>query len=132
MEETQSLDTLLTEGDQQLAAGDKARALERFQFASKLDPKNARAWFGVAKATTSRDEAIDALGEVLTLDPQNAEARNLRLSLQVSSLRDGINAEPEEQPFRRWIIPTLLALVIVVWSVAAWLGRDYILQWINQ
>ncbi len=133
MEETLSLDTLLTEGDAQLAVGDKSQARERYQSAARLDPKNAHAWFGLAKATGNRDEAIDALGEVLALEPENIEARNLRLSLQVSGLRDGINTEdqPPQHPLRRWIIPVLLVLVILVWLVVAWLARGYMIAWIS-
>ncbi len=133
MQDTLALNTLLADGDKQLAEGDKTHALERFQSAARLDPRNARAWFGVARATGSRDEAIDALGQVLVLDPQNLEARNLRLSLQVNGLREGIHAEEQdpEHPLKRWVIPILLVLVILVWLVAAWLARDYIVQWMT-
>jgi tetratricopeptide (TPR) repeat protein len=134
MEETQSLDTLLSEGERLLAEGDKIQALDHFKQATLIDVRSERAWLGVAKATDDVDEAIQALGQVITLNPGNVEARNLRLSLQVGNLREGINAN--EQAYRknsppRLLIPVLLALDILVYALLALVGWNRLLDWLR-
>jgi Flp pilus assembly protein TadD len=132
--ETQSLDTLLSEGERLLAEGNKAQALEQFRRAAEVDPKSERAWLGVANATGGVDEAIQALAQVILLNPENIQARNRISSLQVISLRKDMNANElvyRNTPVRRYIIPVLLLLDILVYGFIAIAGGGRALNWIR-
>jgi hypothetical protein len=130
----QMLETLLSEGERLLAEGNKTLALDRFKHATQVDPKSARAWLGLARSNHDVDEAIRALGQVILLDPGNIEARNLRLSLQVGTLREGMNASERayrESPLQRFGRPLLAAAVLLVLLAAIVMVKDPVMGWLN-
>jgi tetratricopeptide (TPR) repeat protein len=129
-----SIEDLLSEGEHLLAEGNKAQALDQFKRATEVDPKSERAWLGVANATGGVDEAIQALAQVILLNPENIQARNRISSLQVISLRDQMNANElayRNTPVRRYIIPVLLLLDILVYGFIAIAGGGRALGWIK-
>ncbi len=132
----QTLDTLLSEGERLLAEGskNKVQALEQFKHATQVDPKSERAWLELAKTTDDVDEAIQALRQVVALNPGNIEARNRLSSLQVSNLREAMNANEltyQDNRARRYIIPVLLILDILLYGFLAATGGERALDWIR-
>lgn len=135
MPDSPSPDVLLAEGHRFLQAGNKAQALARFQVASRLDPKSEDAWISLAKATDNADESIYALGQALTLNPQNMEARNLRLALQMGNLRQGVYANAaayRDSRFRRIIRPVLIILAVIAFTLATIVATYYVITWFNE
>ncbi len=132
MPEPESLDSLLTEGAKALAAGDRQQALIHFYSATRLDPKSVQAWLGLARSTDNRDDAINALGQAVALDPNNVEARNLRVQLQVKNLSEAVSdtvVTYRENPIIRVGRPLLLLLVVALLAAGAWYLKDPVLQW---
>lgn len=135
MPDSQSHESLLAEGQSLLRAGNKAQALARFQVAAKLDPKSETAWLLIAKATEDVDEGIYALGQALSLNPANMEARNMRLALQVGNLREGVYANVasyRESPFRRIIRPVLIVLAVIALVIAVVVAGYFVMSWLNE
>ncbi len=129
MEATQSLNTPLSEGKI-----NKTESFDRLKRAAQADPKSERAWLDVANATDDLDEEIQALGQVVALNPGNIEARNRLLSLQVGNLRDGINANErayQENPLRRFGRPLLLLAGLLTLIAIVLVGKDPAQQWLN-
>lgn len=67
----------IAQGARRLAAGDAAGAVAAYERAVELEPRNANAWAGLARALTAAGrpgEARTAWEQVLDIDPGNQEA----------------------------------------------------------
>lgn len=133
--EAKSLDALLAEGQALFESGEIRKALASFQVATKVDPKSEEAWLGRAKAAQDPSEAAYALGQALTLNPQNLEVRKQLLSLQIRDLRQGVYANAgtyRENPLRRFIRPALAILGILIATSFVLIGGYYAVGRVNQ
>ncbi len=83
-----------------------------------------RAWMEQARAATNPSRALAALDHVLEINPDNAEARRMRLDLQVGSLRETVEPtvlkyhEPFSERWGKWLaigigLVLLLALLFL-------------------
>ena len=70
------VERLLREGIGALKAGDNARARELLGQAIRHNPRDERAWLWLSGAVETDAERQQCLERVLTLNPQNAAARN--------------------------------------------------------
>ena len=73
--EVRSAAQLLKEGVAAFRGGDKERARELLALARELEPNNELAWMWSASTAKNRAEALRALSQVLTLNPENAKAK---------------------------------------------------------
>jgi hypothetical protein len=96
--------------------GDRDTALELARDVIQSNASNAQAWFLLARLTPDKEEKLDALYNVVTLDPSNQKAREMLASLE------GVTEKPDDE-----IIPGIsrnmlkiagggitLALIIIV------------------
>jgi tetratricopeptide (TPR) repeat protein len=67
---------LLRQGMTALRVGESAQAEKLFREATEQDPTNIEAWLGLASAVASPEEKRTCFERVLTLDPNNEEARD--------------------------------------------------------
>ena len=70
-------DKLITFGQMALEQGWYDKAREYFEQAVALDAHNEEAWFQLAKLADEREEALACLDKVLSINPQNVEARRM-------------------------------------------------------
>ncbi len=98
------------------------------------EPLDERSWLDHARHAKHTAEALAALDHVLQINPDNQEARNLRLELQLGTLRDTV--EPTvtnyREPFlERWGRPltVMLGILLVVVLVVLLLGP--VRSWLN-
>ena len=75
-ESTLSLAELLAEAAAAAAVNDRAEAERLYRRATERSPGNTGAWLGLAAAVTSPDEKRACFTQVLTIHPNNAEARS--------------------------------------------------------
>ncbi len=66
----------LKDGIAAAQAGDRQKAAECLREAVRIDPKNETAWMWLASVVESPQEALDALHQVLALNPQSHSALN--------------------------------------------------------
>jgi tetratricopeptide (TPR) repeat protein len=98
----------LREGVAAAKAGDTARARELLTEVAVRDEENVQAWFTLSEVVEDEEEREICLENVLTLDPDNLEARKRLEALQSDAApvafeaeRETTWAEPGEQaPFR--------------------------------
>lgn len=86
-------DTLLREGIAAAKAGERARARELLQQVVEADEENLQAWLWLSGVVTTLEDREVCLENVLTLDPDNAQARS-----ELDRVRAQLAATPEIEP----------------------------------
>jgi len=102
------VDTLITFGQMALEQGWYDKAREYFQQAIVLNAHSEEAWLQLAKLADEREQALACLDKVLSINPENVEARRridrlrrqtdpheLRAMLQIA-METGDKALPEK------------------------------------
>ena len=92
-------------------AREQARAL--LEQVTQMDPKNERAWVGLARTTDDLDTALEFVKRALEIDPQNAEALELH-----SWLWRPINEPREPGRARRLLLSIGLAALVILVALA--------------
>lgn len=69
--------TLVLDGESMSHKGMRAQARARFEQVLELDPKNERAYIGLARTSENTDESLWYVQQALKLNPNNAEAREI-------------------------------------------------------
>lgn len=85
-----NLDQLLAEGKRLLDLGEKAAALEQIIVANDIAPENETAWLLRAKATDEPQAAIESLEHALSINPENAQAREDLIYLRMHGMQQGV------------------------------------------
>ena len=90
--QARTAEQLVAEGKHLLDSGDKPRALANLVMATNLSPDNETAWLLRAKASDDPVAAAESLEHVLSINPQNAQAREELIYLRMHSLQAGVRA----------------------------------------
>lgn len=132
---------LLERGNIALADGHLERARRLFRAAIKQNPANLEAWLQLAWITEDPRRRMGLLGQVLSLDPKHAEAREALRSARQELVGSGMRVEPrfaslEAVPIRSsglspWVaLVFLLVLFVLGFGVGGLLaGRDRHVVW---
>ncbi|MBP1466775.1 hypothetical protein EYB53_013755 [Candidatus Chloroploca sp. M-50] len=74
---TSEIETLVSEGNTALIAGDAYTARQRFRRVLELDPERVEAWIGLAGSVRPYREKREHLRRALEIDPSHATARSI-------------------------------------------------------
>ncbi len=121
MEQNQSFDELMAQGQESLQAGDKTRAHGLFEKATQLYPGEVSAWLLRAETAPDAAEATECYERVVALDPQNAQARQKLLDQRLNTLQESAKAAPTPKPSllsSRWLRAILLTVGALLVTVA--------------
>ncbi len=99
-----SLQLLMRQAEQSLAAGENKKAFELYALATQAAPQNGEAWLGRARAADDLDESLSCVNKAITINPESVAARDARTYFRVRKVREGMKQAVETAPpprFRR-------------------------------
>jgi tetratricopeptide (TPR) repeat protein len=90
----QEAESFFDQGQRALRTGNMERAYDFFRGATNFNPEHESAWYWRGSVAPNTDDALACMERVLTLNPQNATAKDALWLLRIRKIREAVKRTP--------------------------------------